>query len=326
MRILAPTPTFLALSTLAALATTAAPLAAQAFPTGDCVNPNLPTAASTRALAMGDANTAGRDDDVIFYGPAQLAVARGTSVSAERYADRLASGTLASTARIGSGGVGLGVSLVNGRSVGSCLQQDTLPGGGIVLRTAPANFARALAAVGGAQTFKKFRIGVTGKYVFAQQGDDHDSRVLGDVGVSRDVSFGDNGPVTLAFAAQNIGSTKGDAALQAPLRTALGAATGMPVGRFDLVLAGQLGAEQNPGHSGFQDGKFLAGGGAELGYSWLDGYSVALRIGARTAPVGTDVRGFTAGAGLVYDRLAVDYAVETLVGSRLAHRIGFRLR
>src|SRR3954453_7637722 len=37
--------------------------------------------ASTRMLALGDAGVAGRDDDVVFYDPAQVAVARGTSVS-----------------------------------------------------------------------------------------------------------------------------------------------------------------------------------------------------------------------------------------------------
>ena len=44
-----------------------------------CVPLRLPIGASTRGIAMADANTAGRDDDVIFYGPAQLAIARGTS-------------------------------------------------------------------------------------------------------------------------------------------------------------------------------------------------------------------------------------------------------
>src|SRR4051812_18391136 len=39
----------------------------------------LPT--SARTLAMGDIGVASRDDDVIFYNPAQLSVARGTSFS-----------------------------------------------------------------------------------------------------------------------------------------------------------------------------------------------------------------------------------------------------
>src|SRR3954462_7037524 len=86
-----------------------------------CIDRPLPTSASTRALAMGDANLAGRDDDVIFYGPAQLAVARGTSVAAERYMDGLAGGTVATTSRLASGGIGVGAEVVEGRNPDSCL-------------------------------------------------------------------------------------------------------------------------------------------------------------------------------------------------------------
>src|SRR5438270_13944474 len=92
-----------------------------------CVDRPLPTSASTRALAMGDANLAGRDDDVIFYGPAQLAVARGTSVAAERYMDGLAGGTVATTSRLASGGIGVGAEVVEGRNPDSCLQLLALP-------------------------------------------------------------------------------------------------------------------------------------------------------------------------------------------------------
>src|SRR5690242_1686621 len=81
-----------------------------------CVDLPLPTSASTRGLAMGNANLAGRDDDVIFYGPAQLAVARGTSVAVERYLDGLASGTAATTSRLASGGIGVGAQIAEGKN------------------------------------------------------------------------------------------------------------------------------------------------------------------------------------------------------------------
>ena len=58
-------------------------------------------------------------------------------------------------------------------------------------------------------------------------------------------------------------------------------------------------------------------GGAEVGYSWLDGYSIALRAGRDVARCAARRR-FTAGAGFNMDRLSIDYALETL--SRLAHR------
>lgn len=301
------------------LASTRVLLPVLAFPwlaatTGaQCLNPNLPTSASTRALAMGDANTAGRDDDVIFYGPAQLAIARGTSVAAGRYDPHLSNVTAASTARLASGGVGIGAQVTTGRNDALC--------------AAPENFARSLIAVGAAQTYKRFRVGVTGKYVSRQLGDDRASHLLADVGVARDVSVIDNTNLAIAFAVQNLGANASDAAqLQAPLRSALGLAMGGPVKALDVVLAAQYAYEQNGTHPYFSHGRGVAGGGVELGYSWLDGYSVSLRAGARTPPPLTDVRSFTAGVGLVLDRLAIDYAAEELVGTRFAHRVGVRLR
>src|SRR5436309_10996609 len=97
-----------------------------------CINQRLTTGASTRALAMGDANTAGRDDDVIFYGPAQLAVARGTSAAIGRYGEHVTSATLASSARIATGGVGVGASLVTARNgVGCSMVVFTSPGSAV---------------------------------------------------------------------------------------------------------------------------------------------------------------------------------------------------
>ena len=278
-----------------------------------CLNPNLPTSASTRALAMGDANTAGRDDDVIFYGPAQLAIARGTSIAASRYDTHVSSVTAASTARLATGGVGIGAQMTTARNGASC--------------AAPENFARTNIAVGAAQTYKRFRVGATAKYVARQLGDDRASHLLADIGVARDVTVRDGVPLSIAFALQNIGASAADASrLQAPLRGALGFAAGAPVMAFDLAVAAQIAVEQNAGASIIRHGRGLGGGGVEVGYTWLDGYSFSLRAGVRTPPPFTDVRSFTAGAGLVLDRIAIDYAAEELVGSRFAHRLGVRLR
>jgi len=69
---------------------------------------------------------------------------------------------------------------------------------------------------------------------------------------------------------------------------------------------------------------FSGGGGAEVGWSWLDGYSVAMRAGLRSRAAGEEL--VTAGAGFTMDRLSIDYALETLAGSRVAHRVGLRIR
>src|SRR5689334_25015715 len=66
--------------------------------------------ASTRMLALGEAAVAGRDDDVVFYDPAQVAIARGTSVSGERYSASTAGGALSTVTRLATGGVAIGAS------------------------------------------------------------------------------------------------------------------------------------------------------------------------------------------------------------------------
>ena len=292
-----------------------------------CLGQRLPITASTRGAAMGDASTALRDDDVIFYGPAQLAVARGTSAAAERYFDRLASGTVSTTSRLASGGIGVGAQIIEGRNVDPCVQPIFGPGQTITLVPAARTISRSLAVVGAAQTYKRIRVGASAKYATAQLDNQRTSRFLFDAGASRDFTLGDLVPLTVALAAQNIGTSAHDTTqLITPLRGALGLATGGPVGPFDLAIAAQLAVEQNGVQSILRHGRFIPGLGAELGYTWLDGYSVALRAGERTPPTRTDLRHFTFGGGLTLDRFSIDYAIEDQVGFRLAHRVGIRLR
>ena len=292
-----------------------------------CLPLRLPIGASTRGVAMGDANTAGRDDDVIFYGPAQLAIARGTSASVERYSDRLVGGAMSTVSRIASGGIGIGAQVVEGRNEAQCNLVGVGPGGGFIFSPAPRNVTRSLAEVGGALPFKRFRFGAAAKYAAVQAGDERTARVMFDAGVSRDFSLGDFVPLTVALAMQNIGTSAADTVqLNTPLRAALGLASGGPVGPLDLGVAAQLAVERNDTLNLFKHGRMLAGLGAELGYTWLDGYTIAVRVGERVAPTRTDLSHFTFGAGLTLDRVSIDYAGEGELGNRFAHRIGVRLR
>jgi hypothetical protein len=286
----------------------------------------MPTSASTRGLGMGDANLASRDDDVIFYGPAQLAVARGTSIAGERYADRFASGTVSTTSRLASGGIGVGAQIIEARNVGPCVQR-TLPNG----LPGAATMTRSLAVVGGALPYKRYRFGVAAKYAGEQDDNQRQSEFLADVGVSRDFSLGDFQPLTAALVVQSIGPDPTRAvALGIPRQVSLGLASGGPLGPLDVGLALQAGVE----HIGNQSGNVLllyrnrplVRGGLEIGYTWLDGYSFALRAGARTAYAYELNQHFTFGAGLVLDRVSLDYAAEELVGMRYAHRVALRLR
>ena len=276
---------------------------------------------------MADANTAGRDDDVIFYGPAQLAIARGTSASVERYSDRLVGGAMSTVSRISSLGIGMGAQIVEGRNEAQCNLVSVGPSGVFVNSPAPRNVTRMLAVLGGAGTYKRFRFGAAAKYAAVQAGDERTGRPLFDVGVSRDMSLTDFVPLTVAIAMQNIGTSAADTVqLNTPLRAALGLTSGGPVGPLDLAVAAQVAVERNADQQLFQHGRMIGGLGVELGYTWLDGYNFAVRVGERVPPTRTDIGHFTFGAGLVLDRVTIDYAGEGEVGSRLAHRIGVRLR
>jgi len=291
--------------------------------TAQCVDLPLPTSASTRGLAMGNANLAGRDDDVIFYGPAQLAVARGTSVAVERYLDGLSSGTAATTSRLASGGIGVGAQIVEGKNSASCLQQFTLPNGFPAART----ISRSEAVVGAAQTYKRVRFGLAAKYATEDADDQRLSRFLVDAGVSRDFSLGDFIPLTAAFSIQSIGGNPTDAyALGIPRTASIGVATGGPLGTFDLAVMAQAGVEHSGTAVDHMKNRPLLRGGVELGYTWLDGYSIAIRAGERTASGFELTRHTTLGVGLVLDRFAFDYALEHLAGPYVGNRFGIRLR
>lgn len=286
-----------------------------------CIDRPLPTSSSTRGLAMGDANLASRDDDVIFYGPAQLAVARGTSVAAERYADRFATGSFSTTARLASGGIGIGAQIVEARNIDPCL--IPLPNG----RPPTKIMTRSLAVVGAAFPFKRFRFGVAGKYASEQPDNGRTEAFLVDAGVSRDFSLGDFAPLTAAFSFQSIAPDPTRAIeLGVPRRAILGFSSGGPLGPFDLGVALQGGVEHAGAGSVEVKNRPTVGGGIEVAYAWLDGYNFSLRAGARTAYAYEVTRHFTAGAGLLLDRLALDYALEELTNARYAYRLGVRLR
>lgn len=279
---------------------------------------------SARTLAMGNVGIVGRDDDVLFYNPAQLVTARGTSVSMERFSEHARGGTLSSVVRFNNGGIGIGATFTNfRRTLDGTLPIDRLDmRGDGVLNAGSSNTL----AVGIGQVFKGTRFGATAKYLDEPIGYSRHSAAVVDVGVARDwfgYSFG--------LTVQNIGpnidvvetvpstATPNCCSIPAsglPLAATLGAGRSRPVGPFDLVATGAV--------SWLRDGFVSPAAGAELGWSWLEGYNIVARAGARRP-----VRGegpVTVGAGFVWDRLAIDYAIETLSGGRAGHRIGVRVR
>jgi hypothetical protein len=294
----------------------ASPAAAQDRPYAPIV---LRVPASTRYLAMGNASVASRDDDVVFYSPAQIAVARGLSVSAERYTATTRGGALSTVGRIGSGGVAFGASWLSYSS-----SSGGYPGSRAdFARTGGSDGTSFLATLGVAQTYKRIQFGLAGKYVSDNHGLTREKGLL-DVGVAKSLTIGI--PVATALSVQNIGSDYsrdalitvpgGDDRTRLPMRAAVGMTTFVPVGLFDLGVASQV--------SVLRDGFVAPAGGVEVGFAWIDGYSVTARAGARRPEDGEGVATF--GAGLQADRLTIDYALETLSGGAVAHRIGLRIR
>lgn len=281
-----------------------------------------------RTLAVGNTGVAGRDDDVIFFNPAQLVIARGFSGSIERYSATSAGGALSAVTRVSAGGIAIGMRMVDYEAPLDAYP----PTRGSMLEPAVGNGTSIEATVGVGQPIKGVRVGVAGKYVEDNAPALRVSRGAVDLGVSKDFF----GPYTFALAVQNIGASTSvpcattrtctpppgnvvpnpTTPVWLPLRSTFGVQTQRPVGQLDLMATAAVFM--------LRTDWFGASGGAELGYSWLSGYSVALRAGARSTLPGEAA--FTAGAGFNMDRLSIDYAAEALTGSRFGQRIGLRVR
>ena len=273
--------------------------------------------ASARALGMGNVAVAGRDDDVLFYNPAQLVAARGMSISMERFSSTASAGALSAVARFNTGGIAVGAMVAEFDTPFGAYpiaRRDLLAGG-------PVAGSSASLVFGIAQVFKSTRVGGSVKFVEERVSQTRSSRTVFDLGLGRDF-FG----YQFGLAVQNIGQSLPRASppgsefvllgTRMPLRTTFGAMRGWTFGEFDVFGTAAV--------STLRDGFVAPAAGGEIWYSWLSGYNVILRAGARRPERGEGA--VTGGAGFGIDRLSIDYALETLRGSRFAHRVGLRIR
>jgi len=272
---------------------------------------------SARALAMGNVAIVGRDDDVLFYNPAQLVAARGMSMSAEQFSSSARIGALSSVTRFSTGGVAVGATIAEYDSpfvLRPNTREDLVTGG-------PVIGSAATFVLGVGQVIKSTRIGGAAKLVLDRFGPTRSTNAVVDVGLGRDF-FG----YAFGLAVQNIGQTTeptvpsnsgfGPFKTRTPLRTTFGAGRGWNTNTFDFTATAAV--------SVLRDGFVAPAGGGEMSYSWLDGYTVVFRAGGRRPEHGEGP--ITAGLGLTIDRLSIDYALETLSDSRVANRIGLRVR
>ena len=263
----------------------------------------------TRALGMGNADMGGRASDVIFYNPAQIALASGSDASAQFYTSANMLVTMSTAFNVGPGALGVGVqSLTFTNPNPNYAFPDALGGSGVEAASG------LILAAGYSQRLFGMRAGANVKLMQQTIGADRDTRGALDFGLSRDLLRG-----TLALVEQNVGPAFRTALGQVPqpARTSLGFSTGRyAVGMLDLSAAATT--------SLIRGRDVAAGGGGEVSYSWLDGYAVAVRGGLRSAAQGEGP--WTMGFGITDDRVSLDYAFESRDGQHGAHRIGIRIQ
>jgi hypothetical protein len=271
--------------------------------------------ASAHAQALGDAYFTARDQDVLFYNPAQLVVARGMGVDVGRYGSSATSGSLSSITALGDGGVGIGVQWLgyDGPLRGPVAARDL----GVRGPIAASNLA---ATIAGAAVFREFRIGLGVKYLSEDQGGGHGGASAFDVGITHELGL--RHQYTVALVAQNLGPSLrvADVATPLPRRISLGAGTTtIDEGPIDLRFVGSV--------TLLSDWSVAPAAGAEAEFPWLEGYSITARAGIKRADrlAGESSRGTgTVGAGLTVDRVSLDYAFATEAGVPV-HRVGLRL-
>ncbi len=151
-----------------------------------------------RTLALGNTGVASRDDDVIFFNPAQLVNARGVSASGERYsAPNAGGGSLSAATAFASGGIAIGA-----RAVDYEVPTNFFPADRSRMLDAGVPASSYELSVGIGQTYKGFRGGIAGKYAEDMASTTRVGRAMVDVGLAKD--FFRN--YTVGLAVQNIGS------------------------------------------------------------------------------------------------------------------------
>lgn len=272
---------------------------------------------SARAIGLGNASV--RDDYAIFYNPARITPTNGIGATFARYSSNGTFGALASAVNVGPLNFGWGVELVQFRARLS----SAYPYFPEELVSTGARSALSLAAMAGAEyTYKGFNLGLGVKFAEdrvegiypsflsspAGASSFQHTRLLADVGTTHALLGG-----TAEFAVQNIGDRS---AFGLPTTTKLGFARNVNTDQLDFAFAADV----------LERGKWIGGGGgAEVGWGWIEGFSAALRVGARRAEADGQ-KPLAVGATLNADRLSLDYALEFFDGNRYAHHIAFRWR
>lgn len=272
--------------------------------------------ASARAVAMANIAVAGRDDDVLFYNPAQLFIARGTSASLTSLGNDWAGGTMSTVLRIGPGAIGIGVNHIeyqyDSQGPGYPFVREDLIG-----RSSDFIATSTHAALGYAQVWKGVRWGASANYAVDQVGLARYRNVVADVGAAKDFARFFTAGLSLQHLGLSAEAPGLPEEMSPPMKATLGIAGSGPVGPFDILLTTAASAQR--------EGTVSGGFGAEVGWSWLSGYSILGRGGIRH-PTEPGEPALSAGFGFIADRLSIDIAAEFFDNNRTGYRAGLRIR
>lgn len=271
--------------------------------------------ASTRALAMGDAAVASGDPEAVFYNPAGLVQARGVDVGIQRYGRGATMGSMAVAIPFAPGGLGIGVQLLDYGVYCADCTDAVASREGVLAGARGAYPASAMAAsIGFGRTLFGVRVGATARYIEQRISNARGGALAADIGASMRL-----GPIDVGLAVQQLGGRLELAGerWELPHRATVGAAFNrLPAGPFDIAASAAL--------SLLASGDVTVGGGVEVGYTPLDGYTIAGRAGLRSVH-GGDVGPLSLGLALVRDRIQLEYAFQPLPGPDDLHRVGLRL-
>ena len=319
---------------MATLAVVATPGAARAQDSGPLA---LLLPVSARPAALGNAWVAGRDEYAVFSNPAQVTATTGFGLTVGAYGADTRTVATAAGVTVGPYTIGWGVHFVNFSAPRSWTGYPLTPA--LLTRSGDADQFSMLALVATQRTVKNFRIGLAAKYaqdivprevsttsllVVPTRG----SAWLADVGTSHALWTG-----TAGLAVQNIGQPyllRGRR-VSVPAQVALGWTALRQWGPFDYGFATQVIARRQ--------GWIGVGGGVEMGWSWIEGYSVTGRVGARRtespgpplltgmpSPAVPKEAPVSVGASFNADRLNVEYAGGFFSNSTFSHRLTLRWR
>lgn len=271
--------------------------------------------ASTRAAGMGNAWVAARDDAAIFYNPALINPTNGFLTTFVRYASNGTMGMLSNAMSVGTLNLGWGVEVLEFKARSDALY-PFMPAD--ITRSGTRDALSLSANAGANFTFRGFKAGLGMKYA-----EDRVDGLVGSSGVTppirKGVLLGDFGlshpfmSGTAALAVQNMGD---DSRINLPIQTTLGYARGLSTSQLDFAFAADV-SERNRWIGG--------GGGAEVGYGWIEGWSAALRAGMRR-PETSAQRPLSLGGTLNADHFSIDYALEFFEHSGYAHHVSLRWR